>query len=191
MCLLSLDPFSGSYYTIIVVFKEIFPRIGFIWSDAITVIMKNFGDNPSSEAVQLHRDLRNFHDSIMRITRLREEDEINGCKKKVCAKCECLKKSDAAIARMTHKLKYCADETMRVLKQVKQKNCWRRKKRLSNKSQDIVNADDDDDDDDDDDADDDEDDDRIRYLTRYFEKMSMIAEKIYKFNYLLIPDTVE
>ncbi|KAK0081845.1 hypothetical protein PV326_007469, partial [Microctonus aethiopoides] len=81
------------------------------------ILVKNYGDNPSSEAVQLHRDLRNFHDSIMRITRLREEDEINDCKKKVCAKCECLKKSDAAIARMTHELKYRADETMRVLKQ--------------------------------------------------------------------------
>ncbi|KAK0077483.1 hypothetical protein PV325_003915 [Microctonus aethiopoides] len=144
------------------------------------ILVKNFGDNPSLKVVQLHRDLCNFHDSIMRITRLREEDEINGCKKKVCAKCECLKKSDAAIARMTHELKYRADETLRVLKQVKQKNCWRRKKRLNNESQDIVNA-----------ADDEEDDDKIKYLMGYFEKISMIAEKIYKFNYLLIPDTVE
>ncbi|KAK0077089.1 hypothetical protein PV325_004474 [Microctonus aethiopoides] len=64
--------------------------------------------------------------------------------------------------------------------------CARRKKRLSNKSQDIVHTDDDDDA-----ADDEEDDDKIRYLMGYFEKMSMIAEKIYKFNYLLILDTVE
>ncbi|KAK0070924.1 hypothetical protein PV326_001906 [Microctonus aethiopoides] len=149
------------------------------------ILVENFGDNPSSEAVQLHRDLCNFHNSIMRITRLREEDEINGCNKKICAKCECFKKSDAAIARMTHELKYRADETMRVLKQVRHKNCWRRKKRLSNKSQDIVNADDDDA------ADNEEDDDKIRYLMGYFEKMSMSTEKIYKFNYLLIPDTVE
>ncbi|KAK0076227.1 hypothetical protein PV326_010939 [Microctonus aethiopoides] len=119
----------------------------------------------------------------------REEEKIkrstfNGAYKEIMSERE--ESSDAAIARMTHELKYRADETMRVLKQVKHKNCWRRKQRLSNESQDIVNADDDDDA-----ADDEEDDDKIKYLMGYFEKISMIAEKIYKFNYLLIPDTVE
>ncbi|KAK0072791.1 hypothetical protein PV325_010783 [Microctonus aethiopoides] len=140
------------------------------------ILVKNFGNEPSQEAVQLHRDLCNFHDSVMRIVRLREEVEMNGSKEKVCAKCECLKKSDAAIARMTCELKYRADESLRVLKQVKQEQL-ENKKRFIDESQDVVNTA--------------AIDDHINYLMGYFEKISMIAEQIYKFNYLLIPDTVE
>ncbi|KAK0157142.1 hypothetical protein PV328_011828, partial [Microctonus aethiopoides] len=61
------------------------------------------------EAYQFRRDLIEFHDSVMQIERLRE-DETNEYNCKVCPRCECVKKSDATIERMIKKITYFARE---------------------------------------------------------------------------------
>ncbi|KAK0087024.1 hypothetical protein PV326_005326 [Microctonus aethiopoides] len=55
------------------------------------ILIKKFGNRASPEVYQLRRDLIEFHDSVMRIGRLREED-MNEYGRKVCPRCECVKK---------------------------------------------------------------------------------------------------
>lgn len=74
---------------------------------------------------------------------------------------------------MTHKLEYRADESLRVLNRVKQER-FEKEKRFIDEPQDIAIAA--------------SYDDHIDYLMGYLGKISMIAEEIHKFHYLLIPD---
>ncbi|KAK0072296.1 hypothetical protein PV325_011579, partial [Microctonus aethiopoides] len=71
------------------------------------VLEKIFGNKAGPEPYQFRRDLIEFHDSVMRIGRLRV-DEMNEYNCKVCPRCECVEKSDATIGRMTRKITYLA-----------------------------------------------------------------------------------
>ncbi|KAK0073036.1 hypothetical protein PV325_010368 [Microctonus aethiopoides] len=73
------------------------------------ILVRNFGYKAPPQAYQFCRDLIEFHDSVMRIGRLREEEEINEYSRKVCPRCQCVKKSDATILRITENLTYFAD----------------------------------------------------------------------------------
>ncbi|KAK0078370.1 hypothetical protein PV326_009407, partial [Microctonus aethiopoides] len=73
------------------------------------VLEKIFDNKAGPEAYQFRRDLIEFHDSVMRIGRLRV-DEMNEYNCKVCPRCEYVKKSDATIERMTKKITYLASE---------------------------------------------------------------------------------
>ncbi|KAK0157096.1 hypothetical protein PV328_011898, partial [Microctonus aethiopoides] len=106
------------------------------------ILIKNFGKRASPEVYQFRRDLIEFHDSVMRIGRLREED-MNEYGRKVCPRCECVKKSDATIIRMMENLIYFANQLKSRLRSMSSKVEELSGKKLVNNA---VNDDDDEDD---------------------------------------------
>ncbi|KAK0169454.1 hypothetical protein PV328_012027 [Microctonus aethiopoides] len=107
------------------------------------ILIKNFGNRASPEEYQFRRDLIEFHDSVMRIGRLREED-MNEYGRKVCPRCECVKKSDATIIRMMENLIYCANRLKSRLRSMSSKVEELPGKKLVNNAINAVNNDDDD-----------------------------------------------
>ncbi|KAK0177099.1 hypothetical protein PV328_001178 [Microctonus aethiopoides] len=106
------------------------------------ILIKNFGNRASPEVYQFRRDLIEFHDSVMRIGRLCEED-MNEYGRKVCPRCECVKKSDATIIRMMENLIYFANQLKSRLRSMMSKVEELSGKKMVNNA---VNDDDDEDD---------------------------------------------
>ncbi|KAK0156837.1 hypothetical protein PV328_012236 [Microctonus aethiopoides] len=79
----------------------------------------------------------------MRIGRLREED-MNEYGRKVCPRCECVKKSDVTIIRMTENLIYCANRLKSRLRSMSSKVEELSGKKFVNNAINGVNNDDDD-----------------------------------------------
>ncbi|KAK0074164.1 hypothetical protein PV326_012679 [Microctonus aethiopoides] len=106
------------------------------------ILIKNFGNRVSPEVYQFRRDLIEFHDSVMRIGRLCEED-MNEYGRKACPRCDCVKKSDATIIRMMENLIYFANQLKNRLQSMTRKVEELSGKKLVNNA---VNDDDDEDD---------------------------------------------
>lgn len=73
--------------------------------DYDAVLVRNVSNKALSETYQLRMDSIEFHDSVMRIGRLREElEEMHEYGRKVCPRSEYIRISDASIIKTTENL---------------------------------------------------------------------------------------